>query len=69
MVTIEIRIQPGKVPASMNQMRLWLDERRYEPSSFICNSEAGDVVVLVQFKITEEAIAFAEQFAGRVLLS
>jgi hypothetical protein len=40
---------------------------RFNPSSYTWREVAGLTVVLVKFKVTEEAVTFADHFAGRVL--
>jgi len=45
-------------------MRIWLDERRFEPSSFSCHDSGIGVLVRVDFKIAGEADAFAARFTG-----
>jgi hypothetical protein len=67
MMTIEVRVPAGDVSTPMKQMRLWLDNMRFEPSSFNWMDLASRAVILVKFKVVEEAAAFAEHFAGRVL--
>jgi hypothetical protein len=51
----------------MRKMREWLDQMRFNPSSFNWREIDGRFVVRVRFKAAEEAVAFAEHFAGRVL--
>jgi hypothetical protein len=67
MMTIEVRVPAGDVSTPMRNMRQWLDDMRFDPSSFNWTEIAGRAAVWVKFKATEEAIAFAERFAGRVL--
>ena len=67
MMTIEVRVPAGDVSTPMRNMRQWLDDMRFDPSSFNRTEIVGRAAVWVKFKATEEAIAFAEQFAGRVL--
>jgi hypothetical protein len=66
MRTVEIRLQPRELSETMAAMRIWLDERRFEPSSFICHDCAAGVLVRIDFKIAEEADAFAQSFSGSV---
>jgi hypothetical protein len=51
----------------MLDMRRWLDDMRFRPSRFIRGEIVGRFVVRAGFKAAEEAAAFAEHFAGRVL--
>ena len=66
MRTVEIRLQPHELPETMAAMRIWLDERRFEPSSFICHDCTSGVLVRIDFKVVEEADAFARCFGGSV---
>jgi hypothetical protein len=49
----------------MSAMRLWLDERRFEPSTFYCRDTDRGMLVSVEFKISGEAAAFAARFDGQ----
>jgi hypothetical protein len=66
MRSVEMCLQPSELPGVMAEMRMWLDERRFEPSVFSCHDESAGVVVRVDFKITAEAEAFACRFKGRI---
>jgi hypothetical protein len=65
MRSVMIRLRPGELSARMAAMRIWLDERRFEPSSFSHDGEA-DVLLRVEFKVSDEADAFARHFGGSV---
>ncbi len=64
MRTVEIRLQPEGLFALMGAMRMWLDERRFEPSSFTTHDCGAQVLVRIDFKVAGEAEAFARQFGG-----
>lgn len=67
MRTVEIRLQqPTDLSDGMAAMRVWLDERRFEPSGFRCHDSAIGVLMRVDFKVVSEAEAFADRFGGRV---
>jgi len=66
MRTVEMRLQPQELSGTMAAMRMWLDERRFEPSSFTCHGCGAGVLVRVDFKMAEEADAFARCFGGSV---
>ena len=66
MRTVEISLKPNELSAAMADMRMWLDERRFEPSVFCCREDGASVSVRVDFKITAEAEAFADRFSGQV---
>ena len=63
MRTIEISLKPNELSATMADMRMWLDERRFEPSGFCCREDGVSVFVRVDFKVTAEAEAFANRFS------
>ncbi len=64
MRTVETRLQPQELSGTMAAMRMWLDERRFEPSSFTCDDCGAGVLVRIDFKVAEEADAFARCFSG-----
>lgn len=66
MRTVEMRLESQELSGTMAAMRIWLDERRFEPSSFTCNDFGGGVLVRVDFKVAAEADAFARCFGGSV---
>jgi hypothetical protein len=66
MRTVELRLQPQELSGTMAEMRIWLDERRFEPSSFTYNDSGDRVLVRIDFKVAEEADAFARCFGGSV---
>jgi hypothetical protein len=67
MSTVEMQLQPSELSAAMAEMRIWLDEHRFEPSVFSCRGANGaGVLVRIGFKVTEEAEAFADRFTGRI---
>jgi hypothetical protein len=66
MRTIEIYLEAGELCEQMAAMRMWLDERRWEPSTFSCHSDGQGVLLRIDFKIAQEGEAFARRFGGRV---
>jgi hypothetical protein len=66
MLTVEIRLQTGELCEQMAAMRMWLDERRWEPSSFSSHDDGRGIRVQVAFKIADEGEAFAQRFGGRL---
>jgi hypothetical protein len=66
MHTVEMDLQPSELSAAMAEMRLWLDQHRFEPSGFCCREGGTGVLVRVDFKATGEAEAFAGRFSGRI---
>jgi len=65
MRAVEIRLPPRELPTRMAAMRIWLDEHRFEPSSFACRDSEYGVLVCLGFKIAGQAEEFAEHFGGR----
>jgi hypothetical protein len=65
MYLVDIRMQPGDLSRQMSAMRLWLDDHRFEPSTFSCRDTDCGMLVSVEFKISHEAAAFAERFDGQ----
>jgi hypothetical protein len=62
MYAVDICVKPGDLSREMSEMRTWLDERRFEPSSFSCHDKAFGVLVSVGFRIADQAEAFARRF-------
>jgi hypothetical protein len=65
MYGVDICVQQGDLSRQMSSMRIWLDEHRFEPSTFSCRDTDSGMLVSVEFKIPGEASAFAEHFDGR----
>jgi hypothetical protein len=51
----------------LTDMRVWLDEHRYEPSTFTYFFLDPGMKIRVAFKLAEEAEAFAQEFRGVLL--
>lgn len=64
MRSVVLPVKSSELSAQMAAMRMWLDERRFEPSSFSCEDGGTAVLLRVEFKVAAEADAFAEQFLG-----
>jgi hypothetical protein len=65
MYLVDIHVQSGDLSRQMSAMRIWLDEHRFEPSTFSCRDTDFGTLVCIEFKIPREAEAFAEHFDGR----
>ena len=65
MYLVDIRMQPGDLSQQMSAMRIWLDDHRFEPSTFSCRDTDRGKLVSVEFKMSREAAAFAERFDGQ----
>jgi hypothetical protein len=63
MSVVEIRLNPRDLSREMSEMRVWLDEHRFEASSFSCRNEEDRVLVCLEFARAFEAQAFADHFA------
>jgi hypothetical protein len=66
MLTVEIRFATGELREQMAAMRIWLDERRWEPSVFSSRDDGRGVRVHIAFKNSGEGEAFARRFGGRL---
>ncbi len=63
---VEIRLYRNELPDKMAQMRVWLDEHRFEPSVFSYSGHDRAMLVHIAFDEAEPAAAFAERFGGRM---
>ncbi len=61
-----VRMAEIDVPNRMQDMRIWLDAHRYEPSMFKLQTSEPDRVVEINFRVRGEAEAFAARFSGRL---
>jgi hypothetical protein len=61
----DIHLRPGKLSGKMFEMRLWLDQYCFEPSTFSCHDQSFGLLVSIKFRVAQEARAFAECFDGR----
>jgi hypothetical protein len=66
MFAVEVALEKDLLVPLMSQMRLWLDQRRIEPSSFRYRGGSPLATVRVGFKVEGEASDFAEHFGGPV---
>jgi hypothetical protein len=66
MRTVEMNLRSNELSGAMAEMRMWLDERGFEPSSFCCRDGEAGVLVRVDFIVAGEAEAFAGRFNGRI---
>jgi hypothetical protein len=68
--TTEVRIlDDNDLYEKLMDMRVWLDEHRYEPSTFTYFFHCPGMAVQVSFKSDDQAEAFARKFDGTVLHS
>lgn len=65
MHNVELRVSPRELTGKMAEMRIWLDERRFEPAVFSCGEGGKALRVSIAFKAATEAEAFARRFGGR----
>ena len=65
MSAVELCLSPSDLAREMGAMRVWLDQHRFEPSSFSCRDFDNAVLVSLEFKIAYQAHAFAERFGGQ----
>ena len=65
MRTAELHITGGDdFVQRLTDIRVWLDERRFEPSSFTYLFLGQGMKIRVSFKNDDEAGAFADEFGG-----
>jgi hypothetical protein len=64
--TVEIPVSSLDVNTPMHAMADWLAKMRIEPSNFSWTESRDKAVVRVQFKVAQDAVAFAEHFLGNV---
>jgi hypothetical protein len=62
MSAVELRLDPSDLSREMSAMRVWLDEHRFEASSFSCRHEDDQVLICLEFARAHEAQAFANRF-------
>jgi hypothetical protein len=64
----EVLVADGDLMERMNHMRTWLDRERFEPSSFRFSPDGTCQSIRVCFKNQAEAVAFAAEFGGSLLI-
>ena len=62
MNAVIVRLGAADLAARMAAMRLWLDERRIEPSSFRYDVSGDSATITVVFQIRSAADAFRSVF-------
>jgi len=65
--SVEVCCGAEELASTMLKMREWLDSRRFEPDVFRHTVDGTKVTIHLQFKIEDEAIAFAETFSGQLV--
>jgi hypothetical protein len=66
-MTTVIVVMTGNIQSSMEDMRGWLDSKRCQPSLFRYQAKKTGDVAQVEFRLREEAEAFAAHFHGKLL--
>jgi hypothetical protein len=66
MFWVGVRYRGIALPDIMKLMRLWLDQRKYQPKAFDYVISGGGTLVRIEFEHEAEAADFAEAFAGFV---
>lgn len=64
---VEVQVPAREVMERMNEMRMWFDDHRFEPSEFTYEGVGDQVEMRVSFKVDDEAEAFAQRFSGSLL--
>jgi hypothetical protein len=62
MHTVSIRVRVEDFAERMTAMRLWLDDHRFEPSTFKYSEADKDILIDVSFKVAAEGNAFSVRF-------
>ena len=57
MYGVDIHVEQGDLSRQMSAMRIWLDEHRFEPSTFSCRDTDCGMLVSIEFKVPREAEA------------
>lgn len=65
--TVEIRLIGVDLAEGMRQMRMWLDHHKVVPNAFRQSECPGGLALHVEFRLPNDAMAFALRFTGRVL--
>jgi hypothetical protein len=68
MFQVEIRVpEDSALSDRMEEMRMWLDERHFEPANFRYSFGLPGIVCRVDFPVEQEATAFAGAFEGKLV--
>ena len=67
MQTAEIYLHDKDFSNKLKEMRIWLDGRRYHPSSFAYRQLDAGAAIRVAFEVGAEAREFATQFSGTLV--
>ena len=62
---VEVAVKAGSLAHALSEMRTWLDHRKFQAVGF--RQVAGSHICRVDFDSEQEAMAFAEEFSGRLL--
>jgi hypothetical protein len=65
--TVEIHLIGVDLAETMRQMRMWLDHHKVVPNVFRQSACPGGLALHVEFRLPNDAAAFALRFTGRVL--
>ena len=63
----EVCIAGDNLVEGLTNLRVWLDEHGYQPSTFTYFFFHPGMMIRVLFKIDDEAEAFAKEFGGSLL--
>ena len=62
---VEVAVDPGNLAHELSQMRTWLDHMKFHAIGF--RQVADATSCRVDFEREQEAMAFAQAFAGQLL--
>jgi hypothetical protein len=64
MAAVEIRLPPAEVSPRLDEIRQWLSARGVKAVRFTSTGSSNEAVVIVEFGSSDDAGAFAREFAG-----
>jgi hypothetical protein len=65
--TVQVRVDGSNITVRMSEIKEWLDRHDVESGTSQYRMDADGVLCWVHFKLTSEAAAFVEVFAGSVV--
>jgi hypothetical protein len=64
---VEVAVPSADINTPTNAMGVWLDQMPIAPANLSWTEGRDGAIVRAQFRISQDAVAFAEHFVGRVL--
>ena len=63
---VRLRLHQEHFSTEMEEMRRWLDQDQYEPTSFGCYQKDDEILIYVEFRREDAAVAFGKRFDGEI---